>query len=159
MNPRRGTGGFTLIELVVTLALIALFATMAMPLEQLSVRRVKEEELRSALRDIRGALDAYKQAVTDGRIITGLGQSGYPKDLTVLVEGVKDARSPTGNLIRFLRRMPRDPFAERDVRAEDTWGKRSYASSYDDPQPGDDVYDVYSLSKDTGLNGVPYREW
>ena len=86
--------------------------------------------------------------------------SGHPKSLEILVEGVEDAKSPKRSKIYFLRRIPRDPMA-LDTRsaAADTWGKRAYKSPPDDPQEGDDVYDVYSLSKKVGLNGVPYREW
>ncbi|HEX8961600.1 MAG TPA: type II secretion system protein, partial [Rhodocyclaceae bacterium] len=151
--------GFTLIELMVSVAIIALFATLALPLQELSVKRSQEADLRAALRQIRTGLDAYKQAVDDGRIIIGAGESGYPRNLMLLVEGVRDAKSPTGLPIHFLRRIPRDPFADPKLRPEETWGLRSYASSYDDPRPGDDVFDVYSLSDGIGINGVPYKEW
>ena len=153
------SNGFTLIELLVTLALIALFSTMALPLAELTVKRNSEAELRTSLRQIREALDAYKQAVDEGRIVARAGDSGYPKTLAVLVEGVENAKSPTKSLIYFLRRIPRDPLADTALKPEETWGKRSYKSSYADPQPGDDVYDVYSLSPDAGINGIPYREW
>lgn len=151
--------GFTLIELMVTLALIALFSTMALPLAELTVKRNQETELRTNLRQIREALDAYKQAADDGRILVPPGDSGYPKTLSVLVEGVEDAKSPTRNLMHFLRRVPRDPLADTSLKAEESWGKRSYKSTYDNPRPGDDVYDVYSLSPETGINGIPYRDW
>jgi general secretion pathway protein G len=155
MKPR----GFTLIELLVTMALIALFATMALPLAELTLQRNKESELRTALRQIRTALDAYKQAVDEGRIIQRPGDSGYPRNLTVLVDGVEDAKSPTRAPLHFLRRIPQDPFADPAAKPEDSWGKRSYKSAHDRPQPGEDVYDVYSLANGTGINGVPYREW
>ncbi|HEX6733650.1 MAG TPA: type II secretion system protein [Azonexus sp.] len=151
--------GFSLIELMVALALVALFATLALPLAELAVQRNQEIELKEALRQIRGALDAYKQAADDGRITVRPGDSGYPRTLATLVEGVADNKSPDRRMIHFLRRLPRDPFAAPGVRAEDSWGKRSYKSSHDRPQPGDDVYDVYSLSPDSGLNGIPYHEW
>lgn len=151
--------GFSLIELMVVLALIGLFATMALPLAELAVKRGQETELRGALRQIREALDAHKQAADDGRITVRPGDSGYPRTLAVLVEGVVDNKSPDRRTIYFLRRLPRDPFAAPGVRAEDTWGKRSYKSAHDRPQPGDDVYDVYSLSADSGLNGIPYHDW
>lgn len=151
--------GFSLIELMVVLALLGLFATMALPLTELAVKRNQEVELRSALRQIREALDAYKQAADDGRVTVRPGDAGYPRTLGLLVDGAIDNKSPERKTIRFLRRLPRDPFAPPGVRAEESWGKRSYKSTYDRPQPGDDVYDVYSLSTDTGINGIPYHDW
>jgi general secretion pathway protein G len=151
--------GFTLIELLVSLALISLFATMALPLAELAVKRNQEADLRASLRQIRDALDAYKQAVDDGRITIRPGDSGYPKNLAVLVEGVVDNKSPEKNMIYFLRRIPRDPLADPRIPPEENWGKRSYKSPYDRPRPGDDVYDVFSLSTESGLNGIPYAEW
>lgn len=151
--------GFSLIELMVSLALIALFATLALPLQELTVRRGQEAELRDALRQIRDALDAYRQAGEEGRIAVQSGESGYPKSLDLLVTGVRDVRSPGAAPIHFLRRIPRDPFADPAVKAADSWGLRSYLSSYDQPRRGDDVYDVYSLSPETGINGIPYRQW
>ena len=151
--------GFTLIELLVTLALISLFATMALPLAELTVKRTKEAELRTSLRQIREALDAHKLAADEGRIAVRPGDSGYPAGLNVLVEGVVDIRSPEKKQIYFLRRIPRDPLADRTVKAENSWGLRSYKSAYDRPQPGDDVFDVYSLSTEAGINGIPYKEW
>jgi general secretion pathway protein G len=151
--------GFTLIELLVTLALIGLVAAIALPVAELTTQRIKESELRSALRQIRVALDAYKQAVDEGHIILRVSDSGYPKSLEVLVDGVEDARSPTRAKINFLRRIPRDPFADPTLKPEDTWGKRSYQSEHDRPRAGDDVYDVHSLAPGTGINGVQYREW
>lgn len=151
--------GFTLIEILVTLAIISLFATMALPLAELASQRNKEADLRLALRQIRGALDAYKQAADEGRIILRPGDSGYPRALTLLVEGTEDAKSPSRAPLNLLRRIPRDPFADPDLKPEDTWGKRSYKSSHDNPQPGEDVFDVYSRATGNGLNGVPYRQW
>jgi general secretion pathway protein G len=152
--------GFTLIELVITLAIIGLLATAAMPLAQLVAKREKESELRAALREIRTALDAYKVASDTGHITKELNASGYPKDLKPLYMGVEDATSEKKTMMYFLRRVPRDPFfPDSTVPGEETWGLRSYASPPDDPQPGDDVYDVHSLSGSKGLNGVAYRDW
>ncbi len=153
--------GFTLVELVITVAIVSLLATAVVPSAQLVHQRDRERELRVALRTIRGAIDAYKQASDTGHVKKALGQTGYPPDLDSLVDGVDDARSPKeGVKIYFLRRLPRDPFwPDATTPAEDTWGLRSYASPPDDPQPGDDVYDVHSRSSRTGLNGVAYREW
>lgn len=154
-------GGFTLIELVITVAIIGLLSTIALPMAELGVQRTREHELRSALREIRAALDAYKEAVDDGRVERSLGKSGYPPSLDVLVDGVPDIKDPAGKgRIHFLRRIPRDPmFADPGMANEQTWGKRSYASSADAPMEGEDVFDVYSLSSGTGLNGIPYRDW
>ena len=152
--------GFTLIELLVTVAVIAVLASVAQPLSELSVQRSKEQELRRALREIRDALDAYKRAADEGRVVRNSDESGYPPSLAALVQGVADARSPSGTKIYFLRRIPPDPFAAFASEApEQHWGLRSYASPPDRPQAGRDVFDVYSLSARTGLNGVPLKDW
>ena len=153
-------GGFTLIELLVTLTIIALLGALSVPVVSTVVQRRQEQELRVALREIRQGLDAYKRAYDQNRVTKTVGASGYPPSLEVLVEGVTDAASPTKQKIYFLRRIPRDPFnPDFDLTAVETWGKRSYASSADEPKEGEDVYDVYSLSEGAGLNGIPYREW
>lgn len=145
--------GFTLIELLMTVAIVAILATVALPLAETTVQRGKEQELRRALREIRTAIDAYKQAFDDGAIERKLGVSGYPPSLEVLVEGVRDARIPDETKIHFLRRLPKDPVSGEE------WALRSYASPASDPKEGADVYDVYSRSEGAGMNGVAYREW
>jgi general secretion pathway protein G len=158
-GPQNDRSGFTLIELVITVAIISLLASVALPVGELAVQRTKEQELRRSLRDIREAIDAYKQASDEGRIKRSIGESGYPKKLEDLVEGVEDLKSPKKDRIYLLRRIPRDPFADHALAAAATWGKRSYASPPDDPKEGEDVFDVFSLSPGKGINGQPYREW
>jgi general secretion pathway protein G len=152
--------GFTLIELVVTVAIVGLLATAVFPLARLTMQRDKEAELRSALREIRTAIDAYKVATDQGRVQKEVDASGYPPTLQTLVDGVEDASSDKKVMIYFLRRIPRDPmFPDGAASAADTWGLRNYASPPDAPQSGDDVYDVYSLASGKGINGVPYHDW
>lgn len=151
--------GFTLIELLVTVVIVGILASVALPLSELSRQRAKESELRQDLREIRTAIDAYKHASDEGRIRHSVDQSGYPPNLSVLVDGVPDAKSVDAHNIYFLRRIPTDPFADDDVDPAASWGRRSYDSPPDAPHEGKDVYDVYSLSDRTGLNGIPYRKW
>jgi general secretion pathway protein G len=145
--------GFTLIELMIVVAIVALLATVAAPLAEVTYQRSKEQDLRHALREIRGALDAYKRAGDEGKIEKKADTSGYPPTLQVLVDGVEDKTDPDKSKVYFLRRIPRDPITGEE------WGLRSYASPANDPQDGKDVYDVYSRSAELGLNQVPYREW
>ena len=145
--------GFTLVELLIVVAIVALLASVAAPLAELSYQRGKEQELRTALREMREAIDAYKRAADDGKIEKSAESSGYPPSLKTLVEGVPDKSTPEKSTLYFLRRIPRDPISGED------WGVRAYASPANDPQPGKDVYDVYSKSEEIGLNKVPYKEW
>lgn len=155
-----GATGFTLVELLVTLAIVGILASAAVPLAELALQRQKEVELARNLREIRTALDAYKKAWDDGRIERKVDQSGYPPSLDALVQGVDDVKDPQRKRIYFLRRIPDDPFHEGDAaRPAQAWGKRSYASPPDAPAEGPDVFDVYSRSARVGLNGRPYREW
>lgn len=157
----RQARGFTLIELVITVAIVGLLASIVAPMAELAMQRSKEREFRDALQQIRTAIDAYKEAVDDGKIIADAQKSGYPESLQVLVDGINDAKSPaSGQKLYFLRRIPRDPFADDPAQPADaTWGKRSYASPAEAPSEGSDVYDVYTRSAGVGLNGIPYRQW
>lgn len=151
--------GFTLIELLVSIAIIAVLATLVFPVAEMTVTRQKESELRTSLRQIREALDAYKRAVVAGHVTAQPTESGYPRNLGVLVDGVPDAKNPSGPGLKFLRRIPRDPFSAPGIEASETWGKRSFASPPHDPREGSDVFDVYSKAAGSGLNGVPYAQW
>ena len=158
--PGAAARGFTLIELVITVAIVALLASVALPVSELAVQRTKEQELRRTLRQIREAIDLHKQASDEGRIRKSVGDSGYPKKLEDLAEGVDDQKSAKKEKIYFLRRIPRDPLnADPTLSAAASWGKRSYASPPDDPREGDDVFDVFSLAPGKGINGQPYRDW
>lgn len=160
MMRRIYAAGFTLVELLISLAIMAVLASAIWPLAELHNRREKERELAHALREIRTALDAYKQACDEGRIKKSIDDTGYPHKLDDLVEGVVDQKSPSGQTLYFLRRIPRDPLSpDKSLSPSQTWGLRSYNSTQSNPQPGKDVFDVYSLSAGTGLNNLPYRDW
>ncbi|MEO8417874.1 MAG: type II secretion system protein [Methylophilaceae bacterium] len=157
---RRRLGGFSFIEILATVVILALMATAAVPYLDLVVTRQKEAELRRNLRTIREAIDAYKKATDEGRIPKRIDESGYPKHLEDLVNGGVDAKDPAKRKFYLLRRVPRDPmFLVADVPAAQTWGLRSYDSPADQPQEGADVFDVYSMSEQKGLDGVPYKQW
>ena len=156
----KADGGFSLVELTVVLAIMAVLASSAVPLYELHVKREKEQELRVGLRQIREALDAYKRAIQDGRIARKADESEYPRKLEDLVTGIPDIKDPEKRKIYFLRRLPRDPMAEDEsLSAAETWGKRAYESPPDNPQEGDDVFDIFSRSQNIGLNGIPYDKW
>ncbi|WP_321781981.1 type II secretion system protein [Paraburkholderia sp. J94] len=159
MKYRRRSSGFTLIEMIVTVALVAIIASIAAPFAKLHIEREKERELKDALREIRTAIDRYKRAGDEGLIARSVDSTGYPNSLQELVDGVKNQRDPHGKKIYFLRRIPRDPMSDSAVPAAETWGKRSYASDADNPEEGDDVYDIHSLSAKAGSNGILYRQW
>jgi len=149
----RRLAGFTLVELLITVTIVALLASVAVPLAEVAATRAKEQDLRRGLRELRGAIDAYKRAADEGVIERPADASGYPPSLAALTEGVPDKRKPDAPKVYFLRKVPADPFVPEG------WGLRSYASPHDAPQPGKDVFDVYSLAPGTGLNGIPYRQW
>lgn len=147
---RRAPGGYTLVELLVVMAVLGILAWAAMPLGEIAYRRERERELKRALWELRSAIDAYKQAADAGQVPAG--PNGYPPNLEALVQGVPDGR---GGRRYFLRRLPVDPF----MPAGSGWGLRSYESPPENPQPGADVYDVRSLSDKLSLSGTPLREW
>ena len=155
LNWRRG---FSFIELLVVTTIILVLAGAIMPLARVTMQRQREIELRRALREIRTAIDKYKDAVDQGQIggtDNQLGSEGYPADLDTLVEGVTAAGDASGRKLKFLRRIPVDPMTKS---AE--WGLRAYQ---DDPDAtswgGKNVYDVYSRSDGTALDGTKYRDW
>jgi general secretion pathway protein G len=150
--------GYTFVELLVVTAMLLVIASAALPLARVTVQRAKEAELRRALRDVRTAIDKFKDAVDAGLIAAidvGPGSEGYPKDLEVLVEGIRPANDASGRRLKFLRRIPVDPMTGK---AE--WGKRAYQ---DEPGAfswgGQNVYDVYSLAEGTALDGTKYQDW
>jgi len=152
--------GFTLIELLLTLALLATLSTVAYPLTALMGKRERELDLQRSLREIRRAIDSYKEAADDGRIQKSIGDSGYPPTLQTLVEGVTDQTDLKGKKLFFLRRIPRDPICEcPELSPAQTWQLRSYQSSADNPQEGKDVFDVSSRSTRESLNGTLYSQW
>ena len=155
----RSARGFALIELLISVVILGLLAGGAMTFADLAKQRNDEQELRTSLREIRQAIDAYKRASDDRRIARAADETGYPRSLAELTDGVPDIANPKAARIFFLRRLPRDPLADAALPAEATWGLRSYASGADNPQPGRDVYDVHSNSARKGLNGQPYGAW
>jgi len=157
---RSSVRGFSLVELLVSVAILGLLASIAMPVVELTQKRQREANLREALRSIRHAIDAYKDASDHHRIAVDNGASGYPPSLLDLSSGVTDLNSPDGPKLYFIRRIPRDPMnGDISVDAIKSWGLRSFASPYDAPRSGNDVFDVYSTSTEVGLNGIPYSEW
>ncbi len=150
--------GFTLIEMVVVVALVGILAMAAQPLLELSVRRAQEASLRQGLRSLREAIDSHRSAALQGHIAKRTDDSGYPPSLEALVDGVPDLRS-LDKRIYFLRKLPRDPFAAADLPAASTWRLRSSDSPAEAPQPGNDVFDVSSPSDATALDGTAYRSW
>ena len=156
-----GQRGFTLIEMMVTLAILGTLAAAATPLVRHYHQQQQEMELRESLRSLRNAIDAYHQAGLDGKIEKKARDSGYPPTLKQLIEGVTDTANPNGGLIYFLRRIPRDPMCDCPGRSdEETWRLRASTQAPGDfSGGGKDVFDVSSSSTANGLNGVPYAKW
>ncbi len=154
------SSGFTLVELVVTVLIVAILATGAVPIAQVTIQRNKEIELKQALRQIREAIDLYKRAADEGKIMKSIDQTGYPPSLEVLEHGVKNQKDIKGKLMKFIRQVPRDPMSDDpDLRAEETWAKRCYASDADTPTEGADVYDIHSRSQKKAIDGTFYNTW
>lgn len=155
--------GFTLIEMIVVLALVGILVMAAQPLQELALRRAQEAALRQALREIRSAIDEHRAAVLQRRVAAGPGGTPYPPSLLSLVQGVPvlDAQGQPGGAQRLylLRRLPRDPFADPALPAHESWGQRASTSPPDAPQPGADVFDVYSRSALAALDGSRYAQW
>jgi len=155
-QPRRraAEAGFTLAEMVITCAVMLILASVVLPTARVTERRLKEAELKAALREMRYAIDDYKRYSDAGMIPVDLGTDGYPRELDTLVEGV-DIVGQVDRKAKFLRRIPIDPMT-----GEAEWGLRSYQDDVDSQGwGGENVYDVYSLSGGTSIDGVPYAKW
>lgn len=156
----RQNHGFTMVELLVVMAILGVLAAAVMPLGETLVIARKERELKAALREIRFALDEYKRVVGQDPVTGATNGSGYPPNLQALASGTVDTRAKgKGQVFYFLRAIPRDPFADPQLPPEQTWRLRSYASPADKPQPGADVFDVHSSSQGTALDGTKYAQW
>lgn len=154
--------GLTLVELLVVLVILSILATAALPYAEVTVRREKELELRQSLRQVRSALDAFHEDWKTGKLPkTGDAASddGYPKTLQVLVEGVDSAQAKASKL-RYLRRIPRDPFGDASRPPAEQWALRGYQDEADTLSwNGKDVYDIRSASADTAIDGTRYKDW
>ncbi len=151
---RSAASGFSLIEMIVTMTIVAIIAGLAVPLARNAIIRQREVELRRALREIRVAIDRHKEASDLGLIQVTLGTEGYPESLELLAEGV-DQIGTVDRQLKFLRRIPVDPMTDSSQ-----WGLRAYG---DDPEStswgGENVFDVYTRSQATAMDGTSYREW
>lgn len=155
---RRGEHGFTFLELIVVTAILMILASTIMPMAQVTAQRQREVELRRSLREMRTAIDKFKDAVDQGQIPTTElepGNEGYPPDLETLVNGVSAANDASGRKLKFLRKIPIDPMTNSTE-----WGKRSYQDRPDSQSwGGKNVFDVYTTYKGTALDGTNYQDW
>ncbi len=154
----KDTRGYTFIELIVVTTIILILASAVQPLAKVAVQRQKETELRRVLREMRNAIDKFKDAA-DAQMIPATelkpNSEGYPPDLETLIEGVSVANDATGRKLKFLRRIPLDPMT-----GTTEWGMRSYQDKPDATRwGGQNVYDVFTTSEGTGLDGTKYRDW
>lgn len=150
--------GYTFVELLVVTALVLILASAVLPMARVTVQRTREAELRRVLREMRTAIDKYKDAVDQG-LIGGtqirVGSEGYPPDLETLVEGVPVQNDASGRKLKFLRHIPTDPMTKSTE-----WGLRSYQDRPDATTwGGQNVFDVHTKSDGTALDGTKYREW
>ncbi len=150
--------GYTFVELLVVTTIVIILASAVQPLARVTIQRTREAELRRTLRDMRTAIDKFKDAADAGMIPTTelkANSEGYPPDLQTLVDGVSVANDQTGRKLKFLRRVPIDPMT-----GDDEWGMRAYQDKPDTSSwGGQNVYDVYSKSGGTGLDGTKYKDW
>jgi len=155
---KRGEHGFTFLELVIVTAILMILASTIMPMTQVTAQRQREVELRRSLREIRTAIDKFKDAVDQGQIPTTElepGNEGYPPDLETLVNGVSAANDATGRKLKFLRKIPIDPMTNST-----DWGKRAYQDRPDSQSwGGKNVFDVYTTYKGTALDGTKFQDW
>jgi general secretion pathway protein G len=154
----RGQRGYSFIELIVVTSILLILASIALPLSQVTSQRMREAELRRSLREMRTAIDRFKDAVDQGLVPPTeieVGSEGYPPDLETLVDGVSVANDASGRKLRFLRRVPVDPMMPGEE-----WGMRSYQDRPDATSWGrQNVFDVYTTSEATALDGTKYRDW
>ncbi len=155
---RRNEHGFTFLELVIVTTILLILASTVMPMAQVTAQRTREVELRRSLREMRTAIDKFKDAVDQGMIPTTElepGNEGYPPDLETLVNGVSVANDASGRKLKFLRKIPIDPMTNGTE-----WGKRAYQDRPDSQSwGGKNVFDVYTTNQGTALDGTKYKDW
>ena len=153
-----GQPGYTFVEMLVVATILVVLASAILPLAKVTSQRMREAELRRALREMRTAIDKYKDAADTGQIGSleiKAGSENYPPDLDTLVEGVAAANDATGRKLKYLRKIPTDPMTRSDE-----WGMRSYQDKPDSTRwGGQNVFDVYTKFDGKALDGTKYRDW